>query len=347
MTGDRKRGVTGNSAKLRKKRRPQPHLPSVVAGVVGMGLMGSSIAACLIASGYTVIGIEVDAGKRKKAPRYVLSLLKGLQHEKLLSSDPHRLVRKLTVSESYSALRDSQIVIECVTEEVAIKRDVIAKVEQVVTTETIIATNTSAIPPTALQKEARHPERILGMHWAEPAHITRFMEIICGKDTSPRYAERAFAIAIQLGKEPSLLRKDVCGFITNRIMYAMLREAFHLVESGIASIADIDRSLRNDLGYWITFAGPFRFMDLTGIPAYSAVMRDLLPDLDCSKQVPSLIAKLVESGAQGTSNAKGFYHYTPALARRWEKRFLKFSYDIRALARKYPEDDNKRVSAGA
>jgi 3-hydroxybutyryl-CoA dehydrogenase len=75
------------------------------------------------------------------------------------------------------------------------------------------------------------------------------------------------AWARQIGKEPSLLRKDVPGLITNRIMYAMLREAFHLVESGVASIADVDRSLRNDLGYRITFAGPFRFMDLTGIPA--------------------------------------------------------------------------------
>jgi 3-hydroxybutyryl-CoA dehydrogenase len=120
---------------------------------------------------------------------------------------------------------------------------------------------------------------------------------------------------------------------------AMLREAFHLVESGVASVADVDRSLRNDLGYWITFAGPFRSMDLTGIPAYRAVMRDLLPDLDCSKQVPALMENLVESGAQGVGNAKGFYNYTPAQAKRWEKRFLKFSYDVRALARKYREDD--------
>src|SRR5207249_1399851 len=155
------------------------------------------------------------------------------------------------------------------------------------------------------------------------------------------------ALTLQVGKEPWLLRKYLRGFITNRIMYAMLREAFHLVESGVASIADVDRSLRNDLGYWITFVGPFRFMDLTGIPAYLAVMRDLLPDLDCSKQVPSLIAKLVQSGAQGTANARGFYDYTPAQARRWERRFLKFSYDIRALARKYLEDDYKRLSEGA
>jgi 3-hydroxybutyryl-CoA dehydrogenase len=248
-------------------------------------------------------------------------------------------LRKLTVSEDHSDLRQSQIVIECVTEDLNVKRQVIRKIEHAVPADTIIGSNTSAIPPTLLQQGALHPERILGTHWAEPAHITRFMEIICGKDTSPVCADCALALAQQLGKEPSLLRKDVRGFITNRVMYAMLREAFHLVESGVASIADVDRSLRNDLGYWITFAGPFRFMDLTGIPAYCAVMRDLLPDLDCSKQVPPLMAKLVESGAEGVTNAKGFYNYTPAQARQWEKRFLKFSYDIRALARKYPEEN--------
>ena len=104
------------------------------------------------------------------------------------------------------------------------------------------------------------------------------MEIICGEHTRPVYAERALALARRWGKEPSLLRRDVRGFITNRVMYAMLREAFHLVESGVASVADVDRSLRNVLGYWITFAGPFRYMDLTGVPAYAAVMKDLFPE---------------------------------------------------------------------
>lgn len=338
MTRNRKGSHPSKPGVRRNKSGPRT-LDSGNAGVVGMGLMGSSIAACLLAAGHSVAAVEVDPGTLKKAFRRVLSLLEGLREEGLLTSDPRRILRKLTISEDYSVLRQSQIVIECVAEDLNVKREVIGRIEQAVSPSTIIGSNTSAIPPTALQSGALHPERILGTHWAEPAHITRFMEIICGEDTLPVYAERAFALVRQLGKEPSLLRKDVRGFITNRVMYAMLREAFHLVESGVASIADVDRSLRNDLGYWITFAGPFRFMDLTGIPAYCAVMRDLLPDLDCSKQVPTLMTRLVESGALGVANAKGFYHYTPAQAKRWEKRFLKFSYDVRALARKYPEED--------
>ena len=171
----------------------------------------------------------------------------------------------------------------------------------------------------------------------EPAHINLFMEVICGDQTNPECAERVIGLARHWKKEPTLVRCDVRGFIRNRIFYAMLREAFHLIEDGCATPADVDRACRNDYGYWITFAGLFRFMDLTGIPAYMTVIRDLFPDLSCNTEVPKLMREVVESGAQGVANAKGFYKYTPAEARRWEKKFLKFSYEIRTLAQKYHE----------
>ena len=338
MTPGRKTIYPNKSVSLVRRKRQETPVYSD-AGIIGMGLMGSSIAACLLAAGQSVAAVEVDPAKLRKAPPRVLSLLEGLTEERLISANPRSILKRLTVSADYSALRQSQIVIECVIEDLKIKKAVIRSIEQAVSSHAIIGSNTSAIPPTLLQAGALHPERILGIHWGEPAHITRFMEIICGAKTATVYADRALALARQWGKEPSLLRKDVRGFITNRVMYAMLREAFHLVESGVASIADVDRSLRNDLGYWITFAGPFRFMDLTGIPAYCAVMHDLFPDLACGKQVPELMRKVVESGAQGVANSKGFYDYTPAQAKKWENRFLKFSYDIRALAQKYAEQN--------
>jgi 3-hydroxybutyryl-CoA dehydrogenase len=102
--------------------------------------------------------------------------------------------------------------------------------------------------------------------------------------------------------------------------------------------------MRNDLGYWITFAGPFRFMDLTGIPAYATVMKELLPELNCATEVPRLMQRVVNSGARGVSNAKGFYRYTPRRAKRWEELFMQFSYEIRRLAERYPEDVGDRKS---
>lgn len=319
----------------RRGRKPNAE---VTAGVVGMGLMGTSIAACLVAAGHRVVCVDVDQGKTHSAPKRLLELLEDASRHHLLRAEPSALLNRVIVSTDFSVLADAGVVVESTIENLAVKRDVISALEDVVSARTLIGSNTSAIPVTELQRKAKHPERILGLHWAEPAHITRFMEVICGARTAPAQANRALQLARTWGKEPSLLRKDIRGFITNRIMYAMLREAFYLVEAGYASVEDVDRSLRNDLGYWITFAGPFRFMDLTGIPAYAAVMKDLLPDLDCSTRIPPLMQKVVKSGAKGVANANGFYRYTKAQAKRWEELFLQFSHEIRHLAEKYPED---------
>ncbi len=307
------------------------------AGVVGLGLMGTSIIACLLAKGHRVTGITRDLKKRRNTSRHLRRLLEEMRREGLLTRDPAEAAGRFTASESHSDLRDCGIVVESIVEDLNVKRQVIAQVESAVAPECLIGSNTSALPVTQLQKGARHPERVLGIHWAEPAHITRFMEVICGDQTSPESAQRVMQLARGWGKEPTLVRRDVRGFITNRIMYAMLREAFFLVENGYATPADVDRSVRNDYGYWMTLAGPFRFMDLTGVPAYERVMRDLWPDLSCATEVPKLMKDVVKSGALGVANAKGFYKYTEAEAKRWEKRFLKFTYEIRALARKYPD----------
>ena len=312
-------------------------LEDAQAGVVGLGLMGTSIVACLLGAGHRVVGIERDDSRRRTTPRRVRALLEASRKEGLLKLDPGKIIERLTVGRDTKSLAGCAIVIESATEDARIKRRIIRNVEAAVSPRAIIGTNTSGFPVTELQQGARHPERILGVHWGEPAHITRFMEVVCGRQTSLAVARRVLPLARQWGKEPSLLRKDVRGFITNRVFYAMLREAFHLVESGYCSIEDVDRSLRNDLGYWITLAGPFRFMDLTGVPAYAAVMKGLYPELSCSTKVPALIRKVVGSGGRGISNAKGFYPYTPAQARRWKKLFLNFSYEIRKLAMKYPE----------
>jgi 3-hydroxybutyryl-CoA dehydrogenase len=314
------------------------------AGVVGMGLMGTSIAACLLAAGHRLSCIEVDPTKLRTARRRLRSVLTEAKQRGALKATPSNLMERVTISNDFTILRDAEVVIESTVESPQIKLKVIRQIENVLSAKALIGSNTSAIPVTELQKGAIHPERILGLHWAEPANITRFMEIICGERTSLANVRRAEMLAKGWGKEPSVLRKDIRGFITNRIMYAMLREAFHLVDAGYATVADVDRSLRNDLGYWITFAGPFRFMDLTGIPAYAAVMKELLPDLNCATKIPRLMKRVRRAGALGVANGKGFYSYTPAQAKRWEKLFIDFSYRIRELAEKYPEDVGDKAS---
>ena len=309
----------------------------VPAGVIGLGLMGTSIIACLLAAGHRVIAVTRNPAKHKGARRGVLDLLQQMKAEGFLKTSPPALLKRLSITEDFSELRDCGVVIESIIEEIGAKKDCFRRIEVSVSPDTVIGTNTSAIPVTLLQEGMAHPERMLGIHWAEPAHITRFLEVIAGDRTGPVYAERVLALARAWGKEPTFVRRDIRGFITNRLMYAMLREAFSLVENGYATLEDVDRSVRNDMGWWMTLAGPFRYMDLTGIPAYEAVMRDLLPDLCNGKSVPRLMSKIVESGARGVANCKGFYSYTPSQARRWEKTFLEFTFDVRRLALKYSE----------
>jgi len=332
----------GNQSTRKRRSGKRQRTKGVRAGVVGLGLMGKSIVACLLSSGATVTGLDVSPSARRRTRPQVLAMLKEMRHEGLLKFGPAQALRRLTITTDFARFSDCEVVIESITENFRAKKETFDKIESVVSTDTLVASNTSAIPISNLQKGCRHPDRVIGMHWAEPCHVTRFMEIICGEATSKDSAERAVKLAQTWGKEPALVLKDVRGFIANRISYAMFREAFHLVESGVATVEDVDRSLRNDVGFWITFAGPFRYMDLMGVPAYKLVMKDLLPDLDCSKKVPELIRRVVDSGGKGVSTRKGFYRYTPRQAKRWQELFLKFNYDIRKLAMKYPVDAGDR-----
>ena len=314
----------------------------VQAGVIGLGLMGHSIIACLLAAGHAVVGVTRSLSRHKGTRRHILNLLREMNREGLLKRDPAHLIQNLTLSESYADLSPCGIVIESIIEDVETKMAAYRAVEEAVSPRAIIGSNTSSIPVSLLQQGAIHPERFVGIHWDEPAHVTRFMEIIAGEKTGKRASAQVMKLARLWGKEPSLVRRDVRGFITNRVSYAMFREACHLVDSGIATVEDVDRSLRNDVGWWITFAGPFRYMDLMGVPSYYRVMQDLLPELSSSPEIPALMRKVVERGGRGIANGRGFYRYTPAQAKRWEKLFLKFNYEIRKLALKYPEDVGNR-----
>ena len=307
-------------------------------GTVGLGLMGSSIATCLLAAGHPVTSLIRNVEKAGEAKDRILKFLEQLQDEGILKESPGVIIERLVITDNVELLANHEIVIESIIENIDSKKKVFQQLETVLSPTAIIGSNTSAIPVTILQNGLKHPERLLGIHWGEPAHVLRFLEVICGNESDVKYAEKIVALAETWGKEPSLVRKDIRGFITNRLMYAMMREAFHLVDKGYASYEDIDRACRNDFGYWITFAGPFRFMDLTGIPAYLTVMKDLFPELDTAKQAPDFMEKLVASGAKGVTNAQGFYSYTKETAEKWEKLFVEFTYEIRKLSEKYPKN---------
>lgn len=313
-------------------------LPSeITVGVIGLGLMGKSIAACLVAAGHRVIGLDSEAARRGEAGPAIRDMLAELSAEGSLLEPVDAALERFSVTGEMADFAPCRIAFEVVTEDVARKQQVFAALEKVLAPDAIIASNTSAIPITLLQRGLAHPERLVGVHWAEPAHLTRFLEIIAGDATAPHIGETLHELAGHWGKEPSLVRRDIRGFVANRIMYAMIREAFHLVESGVATVEDVDRSVRNDVGSWATLAGPFRWMDLTGIPAYATVMTDLMPELSNAAELPALMRETVARGALGTANGQGFHKYTPETARAWDDAFRRFSMDVRHLQQRYPE----------
>lgn len=310
----------------------------IPVAVVGLGLMGSSITTCLLIAGHPVTGIAPIASDLQNAESRILENLELSLKEGLIENEPKSYLQRLTVSTDYNLLKPCKIIIECTLENIDVKKSVFEKIEKVIDTDAILTSNTSAIPISDLQRLTQHPERFYGLHWMIPAFTTRFLEIICGEKSDIVNAEWLYKLAHQWAKEPTLMKKDIRGFVNNRLMYAMYREAFYLVENGYATVDDIDRAVRNGPGYWITLMGIFRWMDLTGIPAYHAVMKDLFPTLSNATVVPVLIDDIVKSGGTGVINGNGFYNYTPEEAKCWADTYAEFSFDLRKLALKYPID---------
>jgi 3-hydroxybutyryl-CoA dehydrogenase len=222
--------------------------------------------------------------------------------------------RRYREVDDVAGLVDCDFVIESVPEDLAVKRSVLAHLEAAVGDAVPIATNTSSIPVGVLQANARHPNRIVRMHWAAPCHATRFLEVIRGEQTDTVTVEATMALGAALVKEPSLLRRDVAGFIANRLDYAMYREAFHLLDTDVADVETIDRAFRQTVGLWAPFAGPFRWMDMTGLPAYADAMTRLFPKLSNATTPPKRMTQLIAGGALGVAKGRGFYTYTPAEA---------------------------------
>ncbi|RRA98030.1 3-hydroxyacyl-CoA dehydrogenase family protein [Larkinella rosea] len=314
----------------------------IPVGLVGLGLMGCSITTCLLIAGHPVVAVAPIPDDLIYALTRIQDHLERSRQHGLIDQQPDHYLSKLILTEDYQELRPCQLVIECTIENRAIKESVYQKVERVIAPDALLASNTSAIPISVLQQLTQHPKRFFGLHWAEPAHTTRFLEIICGDDSAVSQGEYLYELAHFWRKEPILVRKDIAGFITNRLMYAMYREAISLVEKGYATVEDVDRSCRNNAGYFMTLVGVFRWMDLTGVPAYHTVMKDLLPTLNNSTEVPKLIDDIVKSGGRGVANAHGFYDYTPEEAKLWEETFTEFSFKIREIALQYPADYVKK-----
>jgi 3-hydroxybutyryl-CoA dehydrogenase len=170
--------------------------------------------------------------------------------------------------------------------------------------------------------------------------MTRFLEITCGEKTISERADWVFALAHSWRKEPTLLRKDIRGFVTNRLMYAVYREALHLVESGGATLEAADKAFRYDAGSWMTLMGIFRRLDYVGLTDYPAIFQTIFPLLSNDETVPPRMQALMNTKARGTQTEQGLYDYTEQEAREWDAAFARFNQEIFRLAARYPSSND-------
>lgn len=306
-------------------------------GIVGLGLMGSSIVASLLAMGYPVKAIAPIHGEKEVGYKRIREHLLLCEKFDILQHDMEAYLSLLTVSSEYSDLRSCSLVVECIVENLGVKETVFRKIAEVTRHDTILASNTSAIPISILQQSVPNPERFIGIHWAEPAFATRFLEIICGNLTDEKTTDAVYALALDWGKEPTILRKDIRGFITNRLMYAVYREIMHLVQKGDTSFEDADRAFRYDAGSWMTLMGIFRRMDYTGLKDAYTACNNIFPVLSNAEDISLQMQKIVDAHARGVQNGKGFFNYTKREADAWMEAFAAFNKDIFQLAALYPE----------
>jgi 3-hydroxybutyryl-CoA dehydrogenase len=307
-------------------------------GIAGLGLLGRGIAACFLAYGFNVIAFTRRPETHAQARRYISIAIQDLiaraGFSEQLGVEWRDRYREVT---ALAGLAVCDFVIESVVEDTAVKQDVFDQLEAIVPANIPIASNTSSLPVTLLQRGRRHPERFMGMHWAEPALATRFLELIRGEQTADAPFNAVAELAVRLGKEPSLVQKDVPAFIANRLAYAMYREAAYLLEMRVGDVETIDRSFRNSVGLWATICGPFRWIDMTGGPAsYGKALEGVLPSLNSATELSPTFRDFIERDAGGTTkDGAKFYQYDEGEARRWDELLREHAWIVRDLMSRY------------
>jgi 3-hydroxybutyryl-CoA dehydrogenase len=297
--------------------------------VTGEGRLVFSIAACLLQAGYPVVLYTENKHEAKK--NIVVHYTDLLRHT---GQSFNR--EQLEVTDVLDNDLHYKLVIAVTGEDVLRKKSLIRELERKLPAGSVIGVNTESIPLHVLQEGTMHPERIIGLNWTEPAHTTYFMEIIANaKNDRALVKQLANEAKTYWGKDPYIIAGELG--IRAKMMAAMTREAFYLVENGYASVEDIDRACRNDPGYYLPFAGNFRYIDLMGgAGTYGRVMKDLNPELSKSGKIPAFFINAAQQSNGSAENSEGLYEYQEGDMEKWEETFREFSYRIKQVIDKYP-----------
>ena len=268
--------------------------------VVGAGLMGHGIAQVFALAGHDVtITDSVDANLQTVRARIVANL-------KDLGDDPSAVERVTPRAALADAVRDADYVVEAAPEDLPLKQWLFEAIEPHVRPDTILASNTSVIPITQIMARLKRRERALGTHWWNPPYLVPLVEVIETEWTSPAAIDFTMKLHADAGKQPAHVKKDVPGFIGNRLQHALWRECIALVENGICDAQTVDDVIKASFGRRLAVLGPLENADLVGTDLTLAIHQTVLPAID-SRPAPSpYLEKLVADGKLGMKSGEGF-----------------------------------------
>jgi 3-hydroxybutyryl-CoA dehydrogenase len=277
--------------------------------VIGAGLMGSGIAQVAAAAGWRVTLQDVDdaaVGRGLDAVR--ASLERFAAKGQLLAEEVETTLRRIEPSTDLASAAEADVVVEAVFERLDVKRDVFRELDRVCRPDAVLATNTSAIPITQIAAATERPERVVGTHFFSPVPMMRLCELVRGHRTSDETLATARAFAEEVGKTCIVVNRDIAGFVTTRLIAALVVEAVRLVESGVVSPEDLDVACQLGFGHRM---GPLATTDLTGVDVLLHATRNIYTDTGDAKFFPpELLQRMVAAGELGRKTGRGFHSYT-------------------------------------
>lgn len=276
--------------------------------VIGSGAMGSQIAMVCALAGYPVTLQDIQVESINKAKTFLKAQMeKRVEKGKYTREEVESAFKRLSFTVNIEDLSNANLVIEAIVEKLDAKRDLFSKLDKIVAHDTILATNSSTIVSSKLADVVSHPENICNIHFFNPVLVMEMVEVVKGPHTSDETADKSMVFIKSIQKTPVLLKKEISGFIANRILGKMMDEAVYLYENGYATHEEIDLVCKKALNHPI---GPFALMDLTGIDVNYFVRMQRYNESGDEKDKPALIiAEKVEKGELGKKTGKGFYEY--------------------------------------
>lgn len=275
------------------------------AVVIGGGTMGADVAVVLARGGCRITVVEPSAQRRDALAGQVLANLEALQLA-------HRAGRVGSVERLEDvAWSDVALVIECVPEQLPIKQQVFARLVALAPAEAVLTSNSSSFPISAIAQDLPTRARMLGLHFFMPAHLVPLVEVVHGPDSDPALAQALCAFMRGCASVPVQVRKDKPGFLANRLQHALAREAFALIDEGVASPEDVDAAVRFGFGFRFLAAGPVLQRDHAGLEVHTAAAATMYPSLAANTEPARVLRERVARGELGMKTGQGFFTWTP------------------------------------